>query len=130
MVDCKKLVQNAAATICVGSCSSFGGIPAAAPNPTNAVSVSSLVPGAAIINLPGCPVNATNLTATIVHFMTFGKLPAVDRLGRPPRDRAEGSFGEPAGGHLSGGSHQVAGRSCPLSRSARDAESGAAYRQI
>ena len=83
MVDCKKLVQNAAATICVGSCSSFGGIPAAAPNPTNAVSVSSLVPGAAIVNLPGCPVNAENLTATIVSFLTFGKLPAVDRLGRP-----------------------------------------------
>jgi hydrogenase small subunit len=28
-------------------------------------------------------VNADNLTATIVHFLTFGKLPAVDRLGRP-----------------------------------------------
>jgi hydrogenase small subunit len=80
---CRELVKNAAATICVGSCSSFGGIPAAAPNPTEAVSVSGLVPGAAIVNLPGCPVNAQNLTATIVHFLTFGKLPAVDALGRP-----------------------------------------------
>ena len=41
------------------------------------------VPGAAIINLPGCPVNAENLTATIVHILTFGKLPATDSLGRP-----------------------------------------------
>ena len=41
------------------------------------------MPGAAIINLPGCPVNAENLTATIVHFLTFSKLPAVDALGRP-----------------------------------------------
>ncbi|HAD04664.1 MAG: hydrogenase [Desulfuromonadales bacterium GWD2_61_12] len=79
----KKLIQNAAATITVGTCASFGGIPAAAPNPTGAVSVRELVPGAAIVNLPGCPVNAENLTATIVHFLTFGKLPAVDALGRP-----------------------------------------------
>lgn len=81
--SCKELVKNAAATICVGSCSSFGGIPAAAPNPTDAVSVMDLVPGAPIINLPGCPVNAQNLTATIVHYLTFKSLPAVDRLGRP-----------------------------------------------
>jgi hydrogenase small subunit len=81
--DCRKLVQNAAATIAVGSCAAFGGIPAAAPNPTDAKSVSEIAPGAAIVNLPGCPVNAQNLTATIVHFLTFGKLPAVDRLGRP-----------------------------------------------
>ncbi len=81
--SCTELVRNAAATICVGSCASFGGIPAAAPNPTGAVSVMDLVPGAPVINLPGCPVNAQNLTATIVHFLTFGKLPATDRLGRP-----------------------------------------------
>jgi len=81
--SCKELVKNAAATICVGSCSSFGGIPAAAPNPSGAVSVMDLVPGAPIINLPGCPVNAQNLTATIVHYLTFKNLPAVDRLGRP-----------------------------------------------
>ena len=81
--SCKKLVQNAAATICVGSCAAFGGLPAAAPNPTSAVSVGELVPGAAIVNLPGCPVNAANLTATIVHFLTFGRLPATDSLGRP-----------------------------------------------
>jgi len=81
--SCKELVKNAAATICVGSCSSFGGIPAAAPNPTDAASVSDICPGATIINLPGCPVNAQNLTATIVHYLTFGKLPATDRLGRP-----------------------------------------------
>lgn len=81
--SCKELVKNAAATICVGTCASFGGIPAAAPNPTDAVSVMDLAPGAPIINLPGCPVNAENLTATIVHYLTFKSLPAVDRLGRP-----------------------------------------------
>jgi len=81
--ELKKLVKNAAATITVGTCASFGGIPAAAPNPTGARSVMDLVPGAPVVNLPGCPVNAENLTATIVHFLTFGRLPATDRLGRP-----------------------------------------------
>jgi hydrogenase small subunit len=81
--DCRELVKNAAATVCVGTCASFGGIPAAAPNPTGAISVMEAVPGATIVNLPGCPVNADNLTATIVHFLTFGRLPATDRLGRP-----------------------------------------------
>ncbi len=62
LAECRELVKNAAATICVGTCSSFGGIPAAAPNPTGAISVMEAVPGAAIVNLPGCPVNAENLT--------------------------------------------------------------------
>ncbi len=79
----RKVCANAAATIAVGTCASFGGIPAAAPNPTGALSVSQAVPGATIINLPGCPLNVENLTATIVHFLTFGKLPATDELGRP-----------------------------------------------
>ncbi len=79
----REVVGNAAATIAVGSCAAFGNIPAAAPNPTGAVGVLEAVPGATVINLPGCPLNAENLTATIVHFLTFGKLPATDRLGRP-----------------------------------------------
>jgi hydrogenase small subunit len=36
-----------------------------------------------VINLPGCPVNADNLTATIVHYLVFGKVPALDGHGRP-----------------------------------------------
>ena len=52
-------------------------------NPTGAVGVRDAVPGATIINLPGCPCNADNLTATIVHFLVFGKIPALDSNGRP-----------------------------------------------
>jgi hydrogenase small subunit len=79
----RKVCGNAAATIAVGNCASFGGIPAAAPNPTGAISVQQAVPGATVINLPGCPLNADNLTATLVHYLTFGRLPAVDGLNRP-----------------------------------------------
>jgi len=76
-------VQGAAAVINVGTCSSYGGIPAAKPNPTGAVGVPELVSGVPVVNLSGCPMNVDNLVATIIHFLAFGSLPAVDGQGRP-----------------------------------------------
>jgi hydrogenase small subunit len=75
---------HASAVIAVGTCASFGGLPAAAPNPTGALSVAEAVPGIkTLINMPACPVNADNLTALITHFLTFGYWPALDSLQRP-----------------------------------------------
>ena len=79
----REVCGNAIATIAVGTCATHGGIPAASPNPTGAVGIKEAVPGATVINLPGCPVNAENITATVVHYLTFGKLPTTDDLGRP-----------------------------------------------
>ena len=79
----REVCGGALATIAVGTCASYGGIPAARPNPTGAVGVREAVPGATVVNLPGCPLNADNLTATVVHFLVFNKLPATDSLGRP-----------------------------------------------
>ncbi|OAA19800.1 hydrogenase small subunit [Frankia sp. EI5c] len=76
-------VRGAAGIINVGTCSAFGGIPAAGPNPTGAVRVEDVVSGVEVANLTGCPVNADNLTATIVHFLSFGGFPARDRFSRP-----------------------------------------------
>ena len=39
--------------------------------------------GVPVVNLPGCPLNVVNLTATVVHYLTFGSLPAMDALKRP-----------------------------------------------
>ena len=36
-----------------------------------------------VLNLPGCPMNVDNLTATVVHYLTFNSLPELDELGRP-----------------------------------------------
>ncbi|MBC7962231.1 MAG: hydrogenase small subunit [Steroidobacteraceae bacterium] len=79
----RQVCGGALATIAVGTCACYGGIAAAVPNPTGAVGVRDAVPGATVIILPGCPVNADNLTATIVHYLVFGKIPALDGHGRP-----------------------------------------------
>lgn len=79
----KEVCGNAAFTINVGSCSSWGGIASASPNPTGAVGVGEAVPGITYVNLPGCPMNVENVTATIVHYLTFGTLPALDNHHRP-----------------------------------------------
>ena len=75
--------KGAAAVIAVGNCACFGGLPAANPNPTNAQGVRRLVSGVPVVNIPGCPLNVDNLTATVVHFLSFGALPPTDALARP-----------------------------------------------
>lgn len=80
----QEVCGSALATIAVGTCAWDGGLAAAAPNPTGAVGVRDAVPGLArLLNLPGCPANVVNLTATLVHFLTSGDLPAADEQGRP-----------------------------------------------
>jgi len=74
---------NAAAIIAVGNCATFGGWPIATPNPTNASYVTEIIKDKPVMNLPGCPYNPVNLTAAVVHFLTFGELPAMDDLHRP-----------------------------------------------
>lgn len=80
----REVCGNALATIAVGACAWDGGWPAAFPNPTGAVGVKDAVPNLKnLINLPGCPMNVANLTAVIVHYLTFKELPATDTMGRP-----------------------------------------------
>jgi hydrogenase small subunit len=75
--------KGAAAIIAVGTCSTFGGIPHADPNPTGAVSVSEIIKDKPIINVPGCPPIPVVITGVLAHFLTFGELPELDHLGRP-----------------------------------------------
>ncbi len=75
---------GAAATIAMGTCAAFGGIPAAAPNPTGALGVADAVPGLKnLVNLSACPANAENITALVVYYLTFKSLPPLDSLRRP-----------------------------------------------
>ena len=80
----QEVCSSALATIAVGTCAWDGGLAAAAPNPTGALGIGDAVPGLSpLISLPGCPVNAVNVAATLVHYLTFNELPATDGQGRP-----------------------------------------------
>jgi hydrogenase small subunit len=80
----REVCGKAAATIAVGTCAAFGGLPAAAPNPTGALGLPDAVPGLKNhINLTACPANGENLTALLVYFLTYGKWPPLDALQRP-----------------------------------------------
>jgi hydrogenase small subunit len=80
----REVCGGAAATIAIGTCAAYGGLPAAAPNPTGALAVADAVPGLTnLINLPACPANVENLTALIVYYLAFDRLPPLDGLRRP-----------------------------------------------
>ncbi len=78
----KEVCPKAAAVIAIGSCATFGGIPAAAPNPGGYKGVGDAI-GMKTLNLPGCPPNPINLVGTVVNYLLLGKLPELDDLGRP-----------------------------------------------
>ena len=78
----KECAADAAAVIAIGSCASWGGMPSTDPNPTGAMGVDKVL-GKPVVTIPGCPPNPYNFLSTVVHFLTFGALPAVDHLGRP-----------------------------------------------
>lgn len=78
-----RCAQNAAAVIAVGSCATFGGIPAASPNPTGAVGVMDVVKNKPLINIPACPANPANMVGVILHYVLTGQVPELDSLLRP-----------------------------------------------
>jgi NiFe hydrogenase small subunit HydA len=77
----KDLAAHAAKVLCIGTCSSFGGIPAAPPNPTGVVSVKTLT-GLSTINIAGCPPHPDWMIWAIVQLLQ-GKTIPVDANGRP-----------------------------------------------
>ncbi len=79
----REVCGNAAATVAVGACAWDGGLVAAHPNPTGAVGLGEAVPGITLVNMPGCPQNPVNTAAVLVHYLTFGELPATDSYHRP-----------------------------------------------
>jgi [NiFe] hydrogenase small subunit len=78
----KEVCPQAAGVICIGSCSSFGNIQAAKPNPGGYKGVGDAL-GIKTVNIAGCPPNPINFVGTVVNYLLLGKLPALDDLGRP-----------------------------------------------
>ena len=75
--------EHARFVVAWGSCASNGCVQAAHPNPTGAVPVKELVFDKPVINVPGCPPIAEVMTGVLTYVLTFGRLPALDRVGRP-----------------------------------------------
>lgn len=73
--------------VSAGTCASFGGVSAAAPNKTLASTVRSLLSGKTtnpVICLPGCPVHPTVLVQTLIDLILTG-MPSIDSSGRPSK---------------------------------------------
>ena len=90
----KRMAPRAAATIAIGTCATWGGIPSAEGNPTGAMSVMDYLGkdyrsafGLPVINIPGCAPQGDNFTETVFAVLLFlqglGPLPTFDELGRP-----------------------------------------------
>ncbi len=79
----EEAATGAKAVIAIGACAHWGNIQAARPNPTGAVGVDAIVKDKPVVNIAGCPPIADVVTATIVHYLTFDRVPALDSDGRP-----------------------------------------------
>jgi hydrogenase small subunit len=79
----EEAAKGAAAVLAIGACAHWGNVQAARPNPTGAVGVGDLVKDKPVVNIAGCPPIGDVVTATVVHFLTFGRMPALDQDGRP-----------------------------------------------
>lgn len=71
---------NAEAVVAAGTCAAYGGIPRAGV--TGARGVSDVI-DKPVVNIPGCPFNPNWLVGTLLYYLNFNKLPALDNDGRP-----------------------------------------------
>ncbi len=79
----REAAAGAKAIIAWGSCASNGCVQAAYPNPTGATPIHKIIKDKPIIKVPGCPPIGEVMAGVIVHLVTFGTLPELDRIGRP-----------------------------------------------
>lgn len=105
-----RCLEAAQAVLAVGSCAAFGGLAAAAPNPTGAMGVGELmdqgrVPRRPLVNLPGCPPVPEVMSAVLAHRVAFGAFPPLDEKGRP-----RAFYGETVHERCSRRGHYEAGR--------------------
>ena len=84
----RRCLEASEAVVAVGTCASFGGLAAAAPNPTGAMGIAELmergiVPRRPLVNLPGCPPIPEVMSTVLAHRVAFGGFPPLDDKGRP-----------------------------------------------
>ena len=82
-----KCMKNAAGVIAMGTCASWGGIPASNMNPTGAKSAIEVMEENNIkklyLRVPGCPVHPDRLLGSVAYLIAYGKPPKIDKKHRP-----------------------------------------------
>ncbi|WP_291950689.1 hydrogenase small subunit [Campylobacter sp.] len=78
----KKCAMKAKAIFAMGTCSSYGGIQAAEPNPTKSEGISKVLEEK-VINIPGCPPSDINIIAALCFYILFEQEPPLDDQNRP-----------------------------------------------
>ncbi len=82
----EEICPKAKCIIAIGTCASFGGIPAAAPNPTGAKNIIAALKHIdlpPVVNVSGCPPNPVSFVGVIAYYLLNGRLPATDDYLRP-----------------------------------------------
>jgi [NiFe] hydrogenase small subunit len=79
----QEVCSKAKMMVSLGTCASFGGLPAAKGGLTGAKSVHGALGGLNNIMMPGCPPNPVNFAALLVNYLLFSDFPTLDTLGRP-----------------------------------------------
>ncbi|WP_300449370.1 hydrogenase small subunit [uncultured Helicobacter sp.] len=81
-MESKEVASKAKAIFAVGTCSSFGGVQAALPNPTSSVGIDTFL-SQKVVNIPGCPPSEANIIGSLIYFILFDELPELDNFNRP-----------------------------------------------
>lgn len=74
--------KRAKAIFAMGTCSCYGGIQAARPNPTRCAGISEVL-SQKVVQVPGCPPSDINIVANLAFYALFGVLPNLDSKNRP-----------------------------------------------
>ena len=91
-----RLAPKAAAIVAVGTCATYGGVPAMKNNPTGAMGLPDFLGwswrsrlGVPIVCIPGCPAQPDNMTSILLELVLFaagmGPAPLLDERLRPVR---------------------------------------------
>ena len=89
-----RLAPKAAAVVAIGTCATYGGIPAMKNNPTGAMGVADHLgwnwkssAGLPVVNIPGCPAQPDNMTEVLLylalHLAGRAPVPDLDEQLRP-----------------------------------------------
>ena len=89
-----RLAPKAAAVVAIGTCATYGGIPAMKNNPTGAMGVADYLgwnwkstAGLPVVNIPGCPAQPDNMTEVLLylalHLAGRAPVPDLDEQLRP-----------------------------------------------